>query len=445
MRAFLIGLLIVGCIVAVALLVDFNPHDTKTSSTKTATTTSTTSSKAAAAQNKQRAGSAGAAVEEGPGSASLTGAPGAAGVTDSSAVSTAGLFVRPFASGSPWNTTITGESVDSNSSTMVRKAEQRVGVVEVANAPPKTTTVTDRSGLFVNTIRWTSPIFSTQNGVQTKVVCRQLPPYCGDGRNLVSLSIPADATPDPRYDGYITVEDPQTKIAYSMWRARRGDGNVMSYQFLRTFALDGPGFQVPNSVSTIGSGLPSFAGYIHPEEIKAGRIDHALAIAIPGPATRKYVQPASATDGIGATDSIPEGARIRLKAGVKAPKLLGQTNVIAQRAIMTALRTYGAIVVERAKAPTLYAKRNYDWTQPLRAADGRYLSPRGRPLSKFLNHARFGTPLLRGNEVQGLTLDDFEVMTLGPIFTFPALASTEVANSSSSTKLKSSQTGGATP
>jgi len=45
-----------------------------------------------------------------------------------------------------------------------------------------------------------------------------------------------------------------------------------------------------------------------------GQIDHALAISVPAPATRNYVPPASTTDGNGATGSLPEGARIRLKA-----------------------------------------------------------------------------------------------------------------------------------
>ena len=140
------------------------------------------------------------------------------------------------------------------------------------------------------------------------------------------------------------------------------------------------------------------------------------------------VQPASATDGVGSVNSLPEGARIRLKAGVKAPKLRGRTNLVAQKAIMKALRTYGAIVVERSISPALYAKANANWNAPLRATNGRYLAADGRLLPKLKNKRVNATPLLRGNEIQGLHLSDFEVVQLpSPIFTFPALSSTEAA------------------
>jgi len=290
------------------------------------------------------------------------------------------------------------------------------------------TTIVEHRGVFINTGLNSIPIYTTAGGVQTKLVCRQLPPYCGDGRNVPSLPIPNGIFPQPRYDGPLVVEDAQAGVAYAMWRARRGTGNVMSYQFMRKWTLNGPGYQQPNSVSTIGSGLPSFAGILMPQEVRQGRIEHALAIAVPGPAQQNYVQPASATDGVGPTNSLPEGARIRLKAGVKAPKLLPRTNRVAQKAIMKALRTYGAIVVERSVAPTLYAKANANWDAPLRAANGRYLTPGGRLLPKAKNKRANATPLLRGNELQGLHLDDFEVMNLpSPIFTFPALNSTEAA------------------
>src|SRR5262249_46850750 len=139
----------------------------------------------------------------------------------------------------------------------------------------------------------------------------------GDGPKVKSLLIPPGESPLPQYDGWFTVLDRQTGFTYDMWRARRGRaGNVISYQFMRRWDLNGPGFQVPNRVSARGSGLPLFAGVILPEEIAAGRIDHALAISLPGPAQRSYVQPASATDGNGQVNSVPEGARIRLRPGV---------------------------------------------------------------------------------------------------------------------------------
>ena len=138
---------------------------------------------------------------------------------------------------------------------------------------------------------------------------------------------------------------------------------------MKAWALDGPGFQPPTGVSARGSGLPLFAGLITPEEVRAGRIEHALAISIPGAAQRKYVQPASRTDGTGSLRSVPEGARLRLRPG--AEKKLTHTFVRngtereTARTIITALERYGAIVVDRSAAPTMYAQRNADWNKIL--------------------------------------------------------------------------------
>ena len=187
-----------------------------------------------------------------------------------------------------------------------------------------------------------------------------------------------------------------------------------------------------------------------PEEIKAGRVEHAIAMSVPGPAQRNYVQPASATDGNGRSTSLPEGARIRLRADryeellrlpvcgpgrlrdadgqIRTDCVPPRTNRKAARAILTALRQYGAIVVDRSRTPTMYAQMNADWSQPLRSSDGRYLAADGRtPLSANLQDRDQATPLLRGNEVQFLRLSDFEVLTLGHVFRFPPLNSTDVA------------------
>lgn len=389
----------------------------------------------------------GAGTEGTPGAASTD--TGAAGETGS--LGTTAIF-RPFAASSPWNTTIAGQAVDQDSDRMISEAQERIGVTERGN-----TITTQRrridDPLFINTTAWTVPIVDEQGGVATKMVCRQIPPDCGDARDVDELLIPPDASPLPQYDGWFTVLNRREGVAYDLWRARRGstDRNVISFQFMRKWALNGPGYQRPNSVSARGSGLPLFAGVLLPEEVAAGRIEHALAISVPGPAQRTYVQPASATDGNGRTSSLPEGARIRLRTDrfdalatlptcgpgrlrdsrgeTRTDCIAPRTNRKAARAILEALRKYGAIVVDRSRAPTLYAKQNANWNRLLRASDGRLLAANGRdPLPRNLARLRHqGTPLLRGNEVQFLRLSDFEVMQLPELLKFPPLGSTAVS------------------
>ena len=176
---------------------------------------------------------------------------------------------------------------------------------------------------------------------------------------------------------------------------------------------------------------------------------------MPAPAQRNYVQPASSTDGNGRIDSLPEGARIRLKTGVTLRSIQrraadprcanplyglrdntrrklcvrygfpGQTNQVAAAAIITALHRYGAIVVDRARVPTLYGKFNADWGKALRSDDGALLDSLGYPFRRGVR--RTPTPLLRGNELQGIRLSDFEVVKLGPLLKFPSRSTQSVA------------------
>ena len=302
---------------------------------------------------------------------------------------------RFFNDGSPWNKRIDTARVDPNSDLMIKYAHERVGVIEGVNGEAVTKRNLTDEGVYINTTRWTVPVVA--GGRPTSLVCRQL--VCGDGANTTVLNIPDDVDPDPRYDGWYTVFDTSASVAYDLWRARREDDDTISYNYMRKWDLNGPGFSDLYHEGARGSGLPLFAGLIRPGELESGEIEHALAISLPGPAQGIFVQPASSTDGNGRAASIPEGARIRLKRDVILPvpidprtgkriKLTKSQQRLAD-AIVACLRTYGAIVVDRAAVPTLYAQRD--------VTDG----------------------LIQGNELQGLRLDDFEVMPLGTKHHYP--------------------------
>lgn len=310
---------------------------------------------------------------------------------------------RFFSPGSPWNKRADADSIDPNSTRMIEKAKIRVGVCEqdTGNDELRLCERPITEGLYINTEAWTTAV--VVGGEPTNVVCRQI--KCGDGDDTVVLNIPTDVDPDPRYDGWFTIFDTSHSVAYDLWRARRESDGSISYHFMREWDLNGPGYGAPQAVSARGSGLPLFAGLIGPDELERGLIEHALAISLPGPASNFFVQPASSTDGNGSEQSIPEGARIRLKADVELPrpidpvtkkpiKLTAQQQRYAD-AIVAALRTYGAIVVDRAAVPTLYAQRDVTAT--------------------YLN----------GNELQGLHLDDFEVLKLGKRHAYPPEAAVD--------------------
>lgn len=302
-----------------------------------------------------------------------------------------------FATDSPWNTTIDDASVDARSADLLKQAKESAGVVDQDNGgAPVTEYTTGEQGLFVNTDRWTTPV--VKGGTSTVMVCRQTD--CGEKPPGGRLDVPSDVNPDPRYDGWFSIIDEKNRYVYDLWRGRREADASISYQYMRRWALDGPGFGKPYEVSARGSGLPLIGGLIRPGELQAGEINHALAISIPGGATGTFVQPASSTDGNGRATSLPQGARLRLKSDVvlrrgidpvtgKRLKLTAQQRRIGD-AVVAALRTYGAIVVDRAAVPTLYAQRDVT------------------------------ASVMVGNELQGMTLDDFEVVTLGSVYEYPS-------------------------
>jgi hypothetical protein len=294
-----------------------------------------------------------------------------------------------FDAQSPWNTQDLYAPTDVRSDALIRDAMRRVGVIdEPGDQLPKLDATTVNAGVYINTKAWTDPV--VQGGPLTPIHCRQL--ICGDDDQIAALPVPANVSPNPLYDGWFTIISPNGRTAYDLWRARRLADRSISFQYMRIWNLDGSGYGAPGQSSARGSGLPLFAGLIRPQELQNGQIDHALAISVPAPATRNYVPPASTTDGNGATDSLPEGARIRLKANAQ---LHPQTPLTPQRlrladALMWTLRTYGAIVVGRAAVPTLYAQRDVT------------------------------SSLLIGNELQSLGLTDFEVVQLPSELQYPS-------------------------
>lgn len=312
---------------------------------------------------------------------------------------------RLFSADSPWNTAIEGLPVAGDSDRMMELATERKAAREIPGQEGVETFVRKvGDGLYVNSQFWAPLIVAanTDGAVSTRFVCRQSKCSAPGWPLPDQIAVPANTTPDPRFDGWLSVIDRENGMGYDFWRARReGDGTI-SYQFGKSWTLDGPGFSKPvgfdpdRAVGARGSGLPLFAGLIGPEELEAGQIDHALAISVPGLASRNFVQPASVTDGVGNPRSLPAGARIRLRADVRInEKQLRSIKGPRRRsadAILTALRTYGAIVVDRAAVPSIYA--------PLGTSQ----------------------KLIRGGELSWLRLKDFEVVSLPQIYKDPPLS-----------------------
>lgn len=166
-----------------------------------------------------------------------------------------------------------------------------------------------------------------------------------------AVPIPANAEPGAGPDAHLTIWQPSTDRLWELWLARKSaDGWHASFGGAIANVSSSPGYFDTNSWPGLSqpwwgataTSLPAIAGTMMIDELQAGVIPHALAIAIPTARAKTYSLPAQRTDGA-STDprSIPEGARFRLD-----PKLdLTKLNLPPMtRAMAVAAQRYGMIV-----------------------------------------------------------------------------------------------------
>lgn len=245
---------------------------------------------------------------------------------------------------------------------------------------------------------WTVPVFRMGETKQTVTLCnydgeldwtnpKVLPDSWMEAGGPVTIPTPAGPVrpsgPQGTYsDGHLVLYDPDTYIEYDFWQATtvrdgncksRGGGyvgtSILEVGNIDFFNVRGPGANPSGNEysSARASGVPLLAGMILPEDIEAGEINHALAIAIPAP--RKinidlvegidYFYPASRAEETYYNTNphaLAQGQRIRMKQKIvllddeDEPVYDGEDQLAPiTRMFLTALRTYGAYVVDNAE------------------------------------------------------------------------------------------------
>lgn len=260
---------------------------------------------------------------------------------------------RPFSADSPWNTKIpAGAALADNSDVLIED-------------------FASYSSLAIN-----MPVYSVATyyiDSKTTPKKRVYPYFEGDyGKGFApGTRIPApDFAVPPGPDGstaYMAMIDPAAGRA---WEMKQGAQNPETGNWGTSFGaevdLNGTGvllpwMKVPDTnlaASPRPSGIPLVAGLIRVSEIKAGRIDHALAIAYPAPRTGVFVSPASMAleaqeDTVPNPFGLPMGARIQLDPDYD----IENTNLSpAGKVIARALQEYGAIIVDHTGSTVLFAE-----------------------------------------------------------------------------------------
>jgi hypothetical protein len=219
-------------------------------------------------------------------------------------------------------------------------------------------------GTWINTDQYSVPIVTVgrhQSPVRVRLDTR----YAPLARDFARVPVPADARPAAGSDRHLVVWQPSTDTMWEFWHMQRlADGWHARWgaKIAHVSRSDGV---VPPPEGATASGLALAGGLMTTRELQRGRIDHALAVALPSARPAVVSAPANRTDGTSPRRAaIPLGTRFRLDPRVDVDTLglppAGRTIARAlQRYGMIARDTSGSNVTFYAQAPPPGAPRIY--------------------------------------------------------------------------------------
>lgn len=213
---------------------------------------------------------------------------------------------------------------------------------------------------WLNTHEYSTPVYRVpRNQPRVRVT---LDTYGPDlQQTWASVPIPANAREASGTDSHMVVWQPSTDTMWEFWLAKKkADGwharwggtiyNASRHHgyFTHKGATDNWG--------ATATGLPLLGGLITLEDLKRGRIDHALAIALVEAKTGAHVWPAQRNDGYHWTPGIhavPEGTRFRLDPRFDVEKMNASPFI---KMLARAAQRYGIVVRDKSGSVALYGE-----------------------------------------------------------------------------------------
>jgi hypothetical protein len=241
-----------------------------------------------------------------------------------------GAEAAPFGPNSVWTAPLARSApLASRTSAMVRELARQT---------------TLSGGAWIDTSQWSSPFYTVPAGQpRVRVALDDYSPALQ--ADFESVPLPDDALPARGTDAHLALHQPGTDTYWEFWGlARRSDGWHARWGGKIAHVSTSPGY-FPYPFGSTATGLPLAGGLIRLDELRAGRIDHALAVNIPEPEANTFAWPASRTDGTATGPAaIPEGTRFRLDPNldIDALGLPRVTTVMARAA-----QQYGIVVTDR--------------------------------------------------------------------------------------------------
>jgi hypothetical protein len=256
---------------------------------------------------------------------------------------------RLFAPNSVWNAPVPDTApLDPSSAARVAAFNSEIGA-EIGHA----------TGPWINETSFSTPFYTVPaDQPKVRVVLDAGAWGAALQRALdVGVPIPVGARPAEGTDGHLTVYQPASDTLWEFWKAvRMNDGWHASWGGSMRDVSKSPGYYTSRSWAGLSgsegwnwgasaTSLPIVAGTIMIDELRRGRIDHALALDVPDACATIFSWPAQRTDGTLRTrDCMPEGAHLRIDPAVdlstlRLPRI---TRILARAA-----QRYGVIVRDR--------------------------------------------------------------------------------------------------
>ncbi|GAB3274089.1 hypothetical protein [Parahaliea aestuarii] len=251
------------------------------------------------------------------------------------AVAERDLYRQPFSSQSPWNVSL--------------------GETPYGDAAWEPLDLGEQAHVHINSNSWSIPFYlAADTTPERPIYIRKLEDY-------VEAPVPEDARPAEGTDGHLAVMSADRTTIHEFFRYDEA-GQADIYR-----RLDAPGTGVAERpgwhIGTRAYGGSSVGGLIRRWELDAGRIDHALAVALSlNFLKRGFVPPATTEDANSEknyTGHIPMGALLRLPADLQPEEHLERPLALL---IARALQTHGAYVVDSGGSNALlfYAEPGFD-------------------------------------------------------------------------------------
>jgi hypothetical protein len=237
---------------------------------------------------------------------------------------------RPFASNSFWNKPLPRRAgLDRRSRALVATLAAQVA----------------ENKAWINTYQYSSPVYVAGPAQpHTRVTLDK--PSASLGAAFDSVPLPRNAIPARGSDAQLVVWQPATDSFWEFWKlARRADGWHAMWGGHMTDVSASPGWFEEKNWGATATGLPLLGGLITLDDLRRGRINHALAIGVTRARSYLWSWPARRTDG--ATDNrsaIPEGARFRLDPALKLNRIPMPP---LTRMIARAAQRYGIVVRDK--------------------------------------------------------------------------------------------------